>query len=120
MSGTVAANDKIYDGTTSATLNLAGATLAGLVPSDAAAIGLAATFAGKHVGTGIAVTNPRLSGPKAIDYLLAFNLSPLSANITPAPLTVTGITADNKTFDFTTIAHDPHERGHARGCREWR
>jgi hypothetical protein len=63
-----AANDKVYDGTTAASLNVSGATLQGIVGSDhvnlqtGSAIG---TFADKNVGTGkvVTVSGFGISGP---------------------------------------------------------
>src|SRR5207245_16673 len=63
------------------------------------------TFATKDVGTGIVVTpaSLTLNGPQAGDYTLALP-GPLTANITPAPLTITGLTASNKVYDATNKA----------------
>src|SRR5207253_736174 len=53
----------------------------------------------KHVANNIAVTltGLALGGAQATDYTIA--PPSLSANIIPAPLTVTGITASNKVYD---------------------
>src|SRR5204862_3680229 len=65
------------------------------------------TFAGKDVGTGIAVTvsGNTLNGAQAFDYKLAVNEeSGLSANISAKTLFVTGLMANNKCYDATTVA----------------
>jgi trimeric autotransporter adhesin len=106
VNGITAAN-KVYDGTTVATLNTSGATVTGVVPGDTVTLvagGATGAFATADVGTGIdvAVNGLALSGPDAGNYVVVEPT--LTANITAAHLTVTGITADNKTFDGTTAA----------------
>src|SRR5207249_3695959 len=67
------------------------------------------TFAGKDVGTGIAVTvsGNTLSGDPLGDYKLALNeQSGLSANISPKTLTVSGLSASNKSYVATPSLHD--------------
>ncbi|MBU3578129.1 MBG domain-containing protein [Polynucleobacter sp. UK-Kesae-W10] len=94
----VTANNKIYDGTTSAVLNSSSATYSGLLSADAGNLSLntsslIGTFANKNVGTSksVVVSGVALSGPSASDYQLAggttFNVT---ANITPATLNING------------------------------
>jgi filamentous hemagglutinin family protein len=104
----VLANNKIYDGNTSDTLNSANASLFGVISSDVGDVTLATsgatgTFSQSSVGNGLAVTASgyALSGSKAIDYVLT-QPTGLIANITPAMLTVTGVTANDKVYDATT------------------
>jgi hypothetical protein len=80
------ANDKVYDGTTVATVT--GATLNGVEVADAATVSLAAngTFASANVGTGITVTLS-LTGAGIGNYTLT--QPGLSANITIASQTIT-------------------------------
>ncbi|MBD8052046.1 beta strand repeat-containing protein, partial [Limnohabitans radicicola] len=92
-------NHKTYDGTTSAVLNSSGATLNGVVNGDAVTLdasGAYGTFASANVANGIAVTvaGNALAGASAANYTLS-QPTGLSANITPAPLTVTA-NADSK------------------------
>jgi hypothetical protein len=101
------ASDKVYDQTTTAVLNTNSATLVGVFNGDTVtlnAAGATGTFASQDVGSGITVTVAGLilSGAQAGDYSLTQPTT--SANITPAPLTVTGITAGNKVYDRTTTA----------------
>ena len=114
----ITANNKTYDGTTSATLNTGSATLVGVVPADATSpgtvglstAGASGAFAMVDVGNGITVQVSGLSltgltkdGTAAtVDYTLVQPTT--TANITAATLTVTGITANNKTYDGTTSA----------------
>jgi hypothetical protein len=90
ISGLTVGN-KVYDGTTTATITSFG-TLMGVFPGDQVMLATAqasAAFAQANVGTGLTVTisGLSLSGPDAAKY----TLSPPTptANITPAPLTVT-------------------------------
>jgi hypothetical protein len=82
----ITANDKRYDGSTSATLNTAGAALVGVFAGDVVTLDASAatgTFANAAVGNNIPVTvsGLTLGGPQAVDYMLV----PLSvtANILP-------------------------------------
>jgi hypothetical protein len=103
----VTANNKVYDSTTQATLNTAAAALVGVLAGDKVTLntaGASGTFATKDVGNNItvAVTGLTLTGPQAGNYSLTQPTT--TANITPANLTVTGITANDKSFDGTTKA----------------
>ncbi len=106
VSGITAAN-KMYDDTTTATLNMDSATLSGVLVGDTVTLNTGAgtgTFATRDVGNGIAVTVAGLSlgGAQANDYTLV--QPTLSANITPASLTVSGITAATKMYNASTNA----------------
>nr|WP_256701715.1 YDG domain-containing protein [Burkholderia sp. SRS-W-2-2016] len=101
VSGTSASN-KVYDGTTTATLS--GGTLSGVIGSDSVTLTQSGTFASKNVGTGISVTaTDSLGGSGAGNYVIE-QPTELSANITPATLTVSGTNASNKVYDGTTTA----------------
>lgn len=105
----VSAVNKTYDTTTAATLNSAGASLVGLVADDAKngtvtlTRGTTGTFANADAGTGKAVTplGFSISGSDAGNYALQ-PLTGLTATINPYTLTLTGITAINKTYDGNT------------------
>jgi hypothetical protein len=101
----VAANNKAYDGTTSASLT--GGTLNGVASSDVVTITYGTgTFADKNIGIGKAVTviGYSLAGTDAGNYILSAQPSGMIANITPAPITITSVTAINKVYDGTTNA----------------
>ncbi len=103
----ITANNKVYDGTTQASLNTGTAVLVGVMAGDVVTLdssGATGTFATKDVGTAIPVTVSGLSlaGPQAGNYVVG--PATTQANITAAPLTVTGITAENKPYDGTTTA----------------
>ncbi|OYV92871.1 MAG: hypothetical protein B7Z60_10075, partial [Ferrovum sp. 37-45-19] len=102
VTGEVASN-KVYDGTTVATLT--GGTLAGLIGSDSGKVTLsdAGSFASANAGTGIAVTaNDRLGGSAVGNYTLS-QPTGLAANITPEAITVTAL-SNSKVYDGTTSA----------------
>ena len=103
----VTALDKIYDGTTAATLNTGGAQLQGLVAGDAVALNTSATageFANRNVGNWtVTASGLGLSGVEAGNYTLT-QPTGLAANITPKALTVSGVTALDKIYDGTTAA----------------
>jgi hypothetical protein len=102
----VLANNKVYDGNTTATLDLSGATLVGVLPGDDVTLetsGASAAFAAENVGAGkeVTITGLTLSGADAGKYLL---IQPTAtANITARGLTVTA-NASNKTYDGATAA----------------
>ena len=103
--GGVFANNKIYDGTTAATLS--GTATVTPLGGDAVSLSGTATasFASKNAGAGRAVTvsGYSLDGADAGNYTIAQPIG-LNADIGKASLTVTGITANNKTYDGTTTA----------------
>ncbi len=116
----ITASNKPYDGTTTASLTTSGATLQGVVAGDSGGLpngnislvtGLATgAFASPDAGNGITVQVSGLTltgGTKdgtfaTVDYVLTEPTT--TANITKVTLTVSGITANNKTYDGTTTA----------------
>ena len=102
VTGATAAN-KVYDGTTTATIS--GGTLNGIVGADVVALATATsgTFASSALGIGKTVTSAMtLTGSAAGNYTIT--QPTLTANITPKALTVTGATAVNKVYDAATTA----------------
>ena len=100
----ITASDKVYDSTTTATLNADGAALVGVVSGDSVTLntgGAAGIFASKDAGTNITVqvSGLTISGPQAGDYTLTQPTT--SANITPAALTISAV-SDTKVYDGTT------------------
>jgi hypothetical protein len=84
---------KVYDAGTLATINSGSASLVGVVGSDAVSLnssGAYGTFANANVANGIAVTvgGNALAGAASNNYTIV-QPTELTANITPAPLTVT-------------------------------
>jgi len=100
------ANDKVYDGNTSATLS--GGALSGLVGTETLNFsGLTGAFTNKNAGVAksVAVSGISLAdGTGLASNYTVSNPTGLSASITPRATTVSGITASNKTYDGTTTA----------------
>src|SRR5262249_27226710 len=99
--------DKVYDGTPLATLDTSNARLEGALAGDFLTLVTAlatGTFASSESGRNIAVTVLGLSleGQRTRDNRLTQPI--VSANITPAPATVTGITANDKVYDGAPTA----------------
>ncbi len=106
----LSANNKMYDATTDATLT-GTASLDGVLGSDAVSLGGSATsgsFDTKNVGTAKAVTanlgGLSLGSTDAGNYEITGVTSPLTAAITKAALTISGLSANSKTYDTTTAA----------------
>src|SRR3984885_12329115 len=105
----VYATNKVYDTTSVDPLNAGSQALSGVVTSDAANVSLtgaaAGAFATTQVGVALPVTVSGLSivGTAASNYTLQ-PITGLAANITPAPLTITGVSANSKPYDGTTVA----------------
>ncbi|MFA6016223.1 MAG: YDG domain-containing protein, partial [Gallionellaceae bacterium] len=99
------ANAKTYDTTTTASLG--GTASVTVLGSDVVTLGGTAVgaFADKNVGTAktVAVTGNTISGTDAGNYVL-IQQSGLTADITKANLSVTGVSATNKTYDTTLTA----------------
>ena len=99
---TATGNNVVYNGTTNDTVTLTGN---GVVAGDAVTFtDNTATFASKNVGTNLAVNvmGINMSGADAGNYMLSNRSASTTANITPAPLTVTGETAASKVYNGTT------------------
>ena len=106
MTASASASNKTYDGGTSATVTL---TFSGLIGSETLGQSVSATFSDKNVGTGKTVTVNSITLSNGSNGGLASNYSISSgqtttANITAKAVTVSGITASNKTYDATTSA----------------
>src|SRR5207245_60496 len=100
------ANNKVYDGTTVATFNVASAAVVGAASGDDVTLNsgsAAGAFANANVGTAKPVTMSGLTlgGTAAGNYSLTQPAT--TADITAATLTAS-ITAGNKTYDGTTAA----------------
>jgi hypothetical protein len=93
--------NKVYDGTTAATVSLGDNRASGDLFTDAYTT---AVFADKNVGTGktVNVTGITITGTDAGNYT-ANTTAPTTANITAKPLIVTA-TGVNKVYDGTTAA----------------
>lgn len=102
----ITANNKVYDATTTATLNTGVVGFTGILGSDVLTVASATgAFTDKNVGTGktVNISGIALGGADAGNYTLTGNTAATTANITPATLNVTfgGV---NKVYDGTTAA----------------
>lgn len=101
---TLNAQDKVYDGNTTAsgTLSVSGAVNGETVTAAATSI----TFSDKNVGSGKEVTASgiTLSGTNAGNYTLTYTTATATAAITPKALTVT-VTATDRTYNGTNIVN---------------
>ena len=101
------AGSRDYNGTRTAAVNYAAATLVGKItgdPVDLNTAGATAAFDDRSVGVArpVQVAGLTLTGAASANYNLG--QPTLSASITPKALTVTGVTALNKAFDKLTNA----------------
>ncbi|MFY4792787.1 beta strand repeat-containing protein, partial [Aliarcobacter butzleri] len=103
----ITANNKTYDGTTTATVDKGAIDYTGKFGSDNIAIdttNLVATFVDKNVGTHqVNISGITLSGADANNYNVVAPNS-LTASITQKGLTISNITANNKIYDGTKTA----------------
>ncbi len=97
------AGNKVYDATTGASLT--GTAGVAAFAGDAVSVAgtASASFADKNVGSAkpVAVSGLSLAGADAGNYV-AQQPAGLVADITPAPLQITGLTAGSKVYDATT------------------
>jgi hypothetical protein len=104
----VTANNKVYNATTTATLNTGSTTLVGVFGGDVVSLvstGATGIFANKNVGTGkgVSTSDFTLGGTDSGNYTLTQPTT--TANITAKTLTVGGtFTPSSKVYDGTTAA----------------
>ena len=102
----ISADNKVYDGTTSAVVDFGNTSLAGILDNDVVTLNASlatASFANKNVGTAkaVSVSGISISGTDSANY--TFNTTAqTSANITARPLTVSA-TGTNKVYDGSLI-----------------
>ncbi|MFC6877766.1 beta strand repeat-containing protein, partial [Flavobacterium myungsuense] len=100
----VTVSNKIYDNTTTASLNTASATLVGVLSPDVVTLNSASasgTFASENAGAGIAVTTSGFSigGANSGNYTLT-QPTGLTSTISPRPVTLSG----TRVYDNTDVA----------------
>lgn len=92
----IVANNKVYDGTTSATFDVSGASLVGVVGGDDVSFGVSGSFASADAGNGVAVNySVTLSGNDAGNYVYSGSTS-TNADITQASQTISFGALNNK------------------------
>ncbi|MEN9314589.1 MAG: hypothetical protein RIS35_982 [Pseudomonadota bacterium] len=103
VSGITAA-DRVYDGSTAATVSTAGAVLSGLVAGDAVSVSATGVFDDRNAGTGKTVRlTSAYAGADVGNYAIT-DQATTTATITPKALTVSGITAADRVYDGSTAA----------------
>ncbi|MBX5459778.1 MAG: filamentous hemagglutinin N-terminal domain-containing protein [Steroidobacteraceae bacterium] len=102
LTASYAAANKVYDGTTAATVT---GTSGDIIAGDSVTISATGSFADKNAGTGktVSIAGGALSGADAGNYSLANATGSATANITPKSLTAS-YAAANKVYDGTTAA----------------
>ncbi len=103
----ITAENKTYNGNTEAVLNYGSTTLSGVLTGDEVTfVSATGVFADKNVGDGKSVTigDYVLDGADKGNYVLTTQSMTAVANITPATITVSGITASDKVFDGKATA----------------
>lgn len=103
----ISASNKIYNGNTLAEVQTGNVLISNVVAGESIGLTTAGTFDSKNVGTNrlVALSNS-FSGDQQTDlsnYIIQDQLS-TQASITPRVVTVSGITASDKTYDRTTTA----------------
>ncbi|MEK9212832.1 YDG domain-containing protein [Sphingomonas sp. 2378] len=110
VSGSFTALDKVYDATTTASIDTSGLGLSNALAGDDVGLNLAGAsgrFADKNVGAGKLVTLSTagsLTGADAGNYSFAASAPTTMASITPATLNVVGVGAQAKVYDASTVA----------------
>ena len=100
----ITASNKTYDGNAIAALSTASASYDGLISGDDLTVSASGAFSNKNVGTGKTVTlTSSYSGDDISNYSIT-DQSSTTANIIAKALTVSGITASNKTYNGNTSA----------------
>ena len=103
VSGITAAN-KIYDGTTTATVAVNGAIINGLVAGDTVNVAATGVFDTANAGTGKTVNlSSSYSGADAGNYSFVSQAT-ATASVTPKALTMTGTMVSDKVYDSTFTA----------------
>ncbi|MHA4868774.1 YDG domain-containing protein [Duganella sp. PWIR1] len=101
LTASVTASDKVYDGTTAASIAFSSTALAG----DLVQVSGSGAFSDKNAGVGksVMVSGVQLSGADAGNY--TFSSAGLQANASIAPRTLsTSVTASDKVYDGTVVA----------------
>ena len=107
IEGTFSANDKIYDGTTAASISAAGLTLKGIASGDAVTLNAVAAFADADLGKNKPVNlyNSTLTGGKGGKYIISFVGAPTTLASIKRGLTIGGsFSVSSKQYDGNVSA----------------
>jgi hypothetical protein len=100
--GGITASNKVYDGTTTATLTTSGAVFNGIIGSDDLTVATSTgNFSDKNVADGktVNITALTLGGTDVGNYNLVDTTASTTANITPRAITLSSVTADNREYN---------------------
>jgi hypothetical protein len=108
----ISANDKVYDGNNTATMNVSNAVFNGMVAGDALTVSATGTFGSANVaysGSALAAQvvafTSTYGGADVNNYTYAGSpTTTTTAKITPKSLTLTGAAANDKTYDGGVVA----------------
>ncbi|MEG2034603.1 MAG: YDG domain-containing protein, partial [Janthinobacterium sp.] len=101
----ITADNKVYDGSKTATVSTAGASFDGLVSGDKVTVAATGSFGDKNVANGKTVTLASTNGGADAGNYTITNQATTTASITPKTLTVSQITAADKVYDGTAAAN---------------
>ena len=99
----ITASNKVYDSTTSATVDDGSVVFTGLVEGDDLTISTTGVFNNEHVGTQTVTLTETMGGSDLGNYNITAQ-GTTTADITAKAITISGITASNKVYDSTTSA----------------
>jgi filamentous hemagglutinin family protein len=100
----ITAGDKTYNASDAATVNTAGASYNGLFAGDVVSVAATGLFSDKNAGVNKTVNlSSSYGGADAGNYVITGQAT-TTASISQAVLTITGITAADKTYDAGTAA----------------
>jgi hypothetical protein len=103
----ITASNKVYDGTTAATIDVSAALLNGVIPTDVVTLDTSlatGAFQNKTAANGktVQISGLTIGGADVANYALTQPTA--TADITRRSLTVTGVTANSKVYDGTATA----------------
>jgi hypothetical protein len=100
----LSANDKVYDGDTTASVTTTGAVFNGMVSGDVLSLTATGTFANKTVAAGKNVTLVSSYGGADLANYSITNQASTTASITAKALTISGLVADSRVYNGGTAA----------------
>ncbi|MBN2965005.1 filamentous hemagglutinin N-terminal domain-containing protein [Sulfurospirillum sp. T05] len=95
----ISASNKTYDGLLTATVNTASVIKTGLIDGDTLTVSSSGVFTDKNAGTGKTVTLTNTYGGADVNNYAITDQTTTTADIAQKALTISGISASNKTYD---------------------
>jgi hypothetical protein len=107
----ISANDKVYDGNNTAAMNVANAVFNGMVAGDALTVAATGTFgsasvaySGSALAAQVVAFTSTYGGADLNNYTYAGSPTTTTAKITPKSLTLSGMAANDKTYNGGVVA----------------